>query len=163
MLTVQGMSTLVLNEAELLVELNRLICATLDTRKKLLACSLRAGGQAIGFLARNSASALATAAHELTDLVRRLGGATAWLEQRAQVSALADMPDGQDLLDACEQAIGAVACQYRDALELRLPEPMQELLMRQFAVVIANYQHLRDLQARLQVKLGTLPPRGARQ
>jgi hypothetical protein len=108
------MTALALNEAELFVELNRLIYSALDTRRKLLACSVRGGTQAIGFLARNTASALAAAAHELAELV-----------------------------------IAEVACQYRDALEWGLPEPAQEVLMRQFGIVIANYEHIRSLKSRL--------------
>jgi hypothetical protein len=149
------MTALALNEAELFQELNRLIYAALDTRRKLLACSVRGGTQAIAFLARNTASALAAAAHELADLVRRLGGAPA--QQPAvpapavppAVEAQADASVGPDVLGACEEAIAQVACQYRDALEWRLPEPAQEVLMRQFGIVIANYEHLRSLQARV--------------
>jgi hypothetical protein len=149
------MTALALNDAELFQELNRLIHAALDTRRKLLACSVRSGTQAIAFLARNTASALAAAAHELTDLMRRLGGAPAQ-QPAAAVAVLpaaldggADPTVGPDVLGACEEAIAQVACQYRDALEWRLPEPAQEVLMRQFGIVIANYEHLRSLQARV--------------
>jgi hypothetical protein len=155
MLKAWGMTTLALNEAELFVELNRLICAALDTRRKLLACSVRGGTQAIAFLARNTASALAAAAHELSELVRRLGGAPAHQAPESVVNVPSEGPAsaegvaGSDLLGACEQAIAEVVCQYRDALEWRLPEPAQEVLMRQFGIVIASYEHLRSLQARL--------------
>jgi hypothetical protein len=144
------MTALALNEAELFVELNRLIYSALDTRRKLLACSVRGGTQAIGFLARNTASALAAAAHELAELVRRLGGAPT--QQMAAENLAAQQPEPgaePDLLAACEQAIAEVACQYRDALEWGLPEPAQEVLMRQFGIVIANYEHIRSLKSRL--------------
>jgi hypothetical protein len=148
MLQISGMSALALNEAELFVELNRLIYSALDTRRKLLACSVRGGTQAVGFLARNTASALAAAAHELTELVRRLGGAT---PQPAESLAGLQLDPGQepDLLVTCEQAIAEVACHYRDALEWRLPEAAQEVLMRQFGIVIASYEHLCSLKSRL--------------
>jgi hypothetical protein len=136
------MTALALNEAELFVELNRLIYSALDTRRKLLACSVRGGTQAIGFLARNTASALAAAAHELAELVRRLGGAPT--QQMAAENLAAQQPEPgaePDLLAACEQAIAEVACQ--------LPEPAQEVLMRQFGIVIANYEHIRSLKSRL--------------
>src|SRR5689334_12281565 len=105
------MTTLVLEQAELLVELNRLIHAALDTRKKLLACSLRAGSQAIAFLARNTAVALSTAASELAELVRRLGGAPSQPPalQEPGPRAAAEVPAEDDLLGACEQAIAEVA------------------------------------------------------
>jgi hypothetical protein len=156
MLTVTVMTALALNEAELFIELNRLIHAALVTRRKLLACSVRGGTQAIAFLARNTASALAAAAHELSELVRRLGGAPgphalADALSSAQPEPLVDpeLAAGDDVLGSCEQAIAQVACQYRDALEWRLPEPAQEVLMRQFGIVLASYEHLRSLQARL--------------
>jgi hypothetical protein len=150
MLTRSVMTALALNEAELFVELNRLIYSALDTRRKLLACSVRGGTQAIGFLARNTASALAAAAHELAELVRRLGGAPAQpVAAESSVVPPADVPVGPDLLVTCEQAIAEVACQYRDALEWRLPEAAQEVLMRQFGIVIASYEHIRSLKARL--------------
>ena len=150
MLTRSDMTTLALNDAELFVELNRLIYSALDTRRKLLACSVRGGTQAIGFLARNTASALAAAAHELAELVRRLGGAPAQQQVSAENAALSmDDGAGQDLLATCEQALAEVACQYRDALEWGLPEAAQEVLMRQFGIVIANYEHLRSLKGRL--------------
>ena len=143
------MTTLVLEQAELLVELNRLIQAALDTRKKLLACSLRAGSQAIGFLARNTALALSMAANELAELVRRLGGAPSQLPSPAEGRPILpeELAADEDLLSACEQAIAEVACQYRDALEWNLPEPAQEVLMRQFGIVIANYEHLTNLRS----------------
>jgi hypothetical protein len=143
------MTALALNEAELFVELNRLIYSALDTRRKLLACSVRGGTQAIAFLARNTASALAAAAHELAELVRRLGGAPAQHASAESAVAASDVAVGPDLLATCEQAIAEVACQYRDALEWGLPEPAQEVLMRQFGIVIASYEHLRSLKARL--------------
>lgn len=155
MLTVTVMTALALNEAELSIELNRLIHAALVTRRKLLACSVRGGTQAIAFLARNTASALAAAAHELSELVRRLGGAPG---PHALADALSsaqpepvdpELGASEDVLGSCEQAIAQVACQYRDALEWRLPEPAQEVLMRQFGIVLASYEHLRSLQARL--------------
>jgi hypothetical protein len=143
------MTTLVLEEAELLVELNRLIHAALDTRKKLLACSLRAGSQAIGFIARNTALALSMAASELAELVRRLGGAPSQVASTADAGGRsAELAEEDDLLGACEQAIAEVACLYRDALEWNLPEPAQEVVMRQFGIVIANYEHLTNLRAR---------------
>ena len=150
MLTTSVMTTLALNDAELFVELNRLIYSALDTRRKLLACSVRGGTQAIGFLARNTASALAAAAHELAELVRRLGGAPAQQVATDQVPVAHPVGGSEaDLLQACEHAIAEVACQYRDALEWRLPEPAQAVLMRQFGIVIANYEHIRTLKARL--------------
>lgn len=153
------MTTLVLNDAELHVELNRLICAALDTRRKLLACSLRGGTQLIGFIARSSATALALAAHELADLVRRLGGRPA-VEARGDEAVASPMPSAaqeQDPLQTCEHAIAEVACEYRDALECNLPEPAQEVLMRQFSVLIANYEHVKALRERLQQAGGRNP------
>jgi hypothetical protein len=144
------MIALTLNDAELFVELNRLIYSALDTRRKLLACSVRGGTQAIGFLARNTASALAAAAHELAELVRRLGGAPA--QQVVPENAAAAQPATSvepDLLITCEHAIAEVACRYRDALEWGLPETAQAVLMRHFGMVIANYEHIRSLKARL--------------
>ena len=149
MLMRSGMTTLALNDAELFVELNRLIYSALDTRRKLLACSVRGGTQAIAFLARNTASALAAAAHELAELVRRLGGAPAQQTSAESAAGGSDDAVGPDLLATCEQALAEVACQYRDALEWGLPEAAQEVLMRQFGIVIANYEHLRSLKARL--------------
>jgi len=146
------MTTLVLNEAELFVELDRLIRMALLTRRKLLACSLRGGTQAIGFIARSSASALAVAAHELSDLVRRLGGRPSAESNRHDGIEPISLESGreQDLLQACELAIAEVACEYRDALEWNLPEPAQEVLMRQFSVLIANFEHVKALRVRLQ-------------
>ncbi|MCW5620300.1 MAG: hypothetical protein KIS79_04245 [Burkholderiales bacterium] len=146
------MTTLVLNDAELYVELNRLICAALDTRRKLLACSLRGGTQLIGFIARSSASALAVAAHELADLVHRLGGRPATEARREEAVALPvpSVVQEQDPLQTCEHAIAEVACEYRDTLEWNLPEPAQEVLMRQFSILIANYEHVKALRERLQ-------------
>ena len=159
MLTGSLMTALALNEAELFVELNRLIYSALDTRRKLLACSVRGGTQAIAFLARNTASALAAAAHELAELVRRLGGAPPQ-PVAAEIPTLpAEASVEPDLLGTCEQAIAEVACQYRDALEWRLPEPAQEVLMRQFGIVIASYEHIRSLKARLR---GARASKGAR-
>jgi len=156
MLIRSGMTALALNEAELFVELNRLIYSALDTRRKLLACSVRGGTQAIAFLARNTASALAAAAHELAELVRRLGGAPAQqVSTENAAAASTDVAVGPDLLATCEQAIAEVACQYRDALEWGLPAPAQEVLMRQFGIVIANYEHLRSLKTRLRGPRGT--------
>jgi hypothetical protein len=143
------MTAMALNEAELFVELNRLIYSALDTRRKLLACSVRGGTQAIAFLARNTASALAAAAHELAELVRRLGGAPAQQVSAENVALGPDDTVGTDLLATCEQALAEVACLYRDALEWGLPDAAQEVLMRQFGIVIANYEHLRSLKSRL--------------
>lgn len=150
------MTTLVLNDAELFVELDRLIRAALDTRRKLLAFGLRGSTQAIGFIARTSASALSVAAHELADLVRRLGGRPS-VDPRRQDSADAQAtlpPREQDMLLALEAAIAHVACEYRDALEWNLPEPAQEVLMRQFSVLIANFEHVKALRTRLQQAAG---------
>ena len=148
------MTTLVLNEAELFVELDRLIRTALLTRRKLLACSLRGSTQAIGFIARSSASALAVAAHELADLVRRLGGRPSVEPARQDALEPLSPVSGQeqDLLHACELAIAEVACEYRDALEWSLPESAQEVLMRQFSVLIANFEHVKALRMRMRLQ-----------
>jgi len=86
-----------------------------------------------GFIARSSASALAVAAHELADLVRRLeGGPVSSLPTGCSGALSPVSGQEQDLLHACELAIAEVACEYRDALEWSLPESAQEVLMRQF-------------------------------
>ena len=150
------MTTLVLNDPELFVELDRLIRSALNCRTKLLAFGRRGSTQAIGFIARTSASALAVAAHELADLVRRLGGRPCVDSRRQDVveaNALTAEQE-QDLLRACESAIAEVACEYRDALEWNLPEPAQEVLMRQFGVLIANLEHVKALRTRLDQAAG---------
>ena len=146
------MTTLVLNDAELFLELDRLIRAALDTRKKLLAFGLRGSTQAIGFIARTSAGALAAAAHELADLVRRLGGRPSVDPRRVDLHEAGGVASGQeqDLLRACEAALAEVACEYRDALEWNLPEATQQILMRQFSLVIANFEHVKALRVRLE-------------
>jgi hypothetical protein len=143
------MIAVVLNEADLFVELNRLIHVALDTRAKLLACSLQAGTQAIRALARNSAAALARAAYELADLVRRLGGKPLPLARRraarARPPASGARALDRALLAECERAVAEIACQYRDALEWSLPQDAQALLMRQFCIVIDDYQRIKRL------------------
>lgn len=142
------MTTLLMNEAELSVELNRLIATALDTRKKLLAFSVHAGTRAVGCLARSSAAALARAVHELSDLVRRLGGrppSEAQLKSTLPVPVVAQA----QVLEACEHAVAEVACHYRDALEWNLPESAQEILMRHFASVIDNYERINRLRKRV--------------
>jgi uncharacterized protein (TIGR02284 family) len=139
------MFSIALSEAELFIELNRLIHAALDTRTKLLACALQTGSQAIRSIARNSAGALSTAAHELADLIRKLGGAP--VDASAAHVAVQPLPHAGEraLLVQCEQAIGQVACQYRDALEWSLPDAARETLMRQFSALIAHYERVRNL------------------
>lgn len=142
------MTTLLMNEAELSVELNRLIRTALDTRKKLLAFSMQSGTRAVCFLARNSAASLARAVHELSDLVRRLGGRPL---AEAQLRSTLPVPvvEQAQVLEACEHAVAEVACHYRDALEWNLPDTAQEILMRHFAVVIANYERINRLRKRV--------------
>jgi len=160
------MTTLVLNDAELFVELDRLIRAALDTRRKLLAFGVRGSTQAIGFIARTSAGALTVAAHELADLVRRLGGRPSVDPRPLDVHELSGLSSAreQDALRACEAALAEVACEYRDALEWNLPEPAQEVLMRQFGLVIANFEHVKALRMRLEtadsVAANALPAAG---
>lgn len=146
------MTTLVLNDAELFVELDRLIRAALDTRRKLLAFGVRGSTQAIGFIARTSAGALTAAAHELADLLRRLGGRPSVDPRRLDAQEPNGLTSGQeqDMLRACEAALAEVALEYRDALEWSLPEPAQEVLMRQFGLVIANFEHVKALRVRLE-------------
>ena len=146
------MTTLVLNDAELFLELDRLIRAALDTRRKLLAFGLRGSTQAIGFIARTSAGALTAAAHELADLVRRLGGRPSVDPRRVDLQEAGGVASGQeqDLLRACEAALAEVACEYRDALEWNLPDTTQQILMRQFSLVIANFEHVKALRMRLE-------------
>ncbi|HZP87237.1 MAG TPA: hypothetical protein VFB54_10490 [Burkholderiales bacterium] len=147
------MTTLVLNEAELSVELNRLMRSVLDTRRKLLSFSLRAGTQAVAYIARNSALALTRAVQELSDLVHRLGGRPTLEANMQDLQLVAPIAEEEDLLDACEHAVAEVACQYRDALEWSMPDPAQEVLMRQFGAVIANYEAIRDMQQHLRALL----------
>lgn len=142
------MTTLLMNEAELSVELNRLIRTALDTRKKLLAFSVHAGTRAVRFLARNSAASLARAVHELADLVRRLGGRPPSEAQLRSTLPIPVMAQAQ-VLEACENAVAEVACHYRDALEWNLPESAQEILMRHFAAVIDNYERINRLRKRV--------------
>lgn len=148
-LPVLRMIAVVLNEADLLVELNRLIHVALDTRAKLLACSLQSGTRAIRALARRSAAALARAAHELADLVRRLGGRPLPLPRLRARHAPLPAPSARTperaLLADCERAVAEVACLYRDALEWSLPQDAQAVLMRQFCVVIDDYQRIKRL------------------
>ena len=149
MLAVLPMIAVVLDEADLFAELNRLIRVALDTRAKLLACSVTAGTRAIRALARRSAAALTRAARELTKLVRRLGGRPLPLprlrvRQAASWAALAGTPE-HALLAECERAVAEVACLYRDALEWSLPQDAQAVLMRQFCIVIEDYQRIKRL------------------
>jgi hypothetical protein len=139
------MFSMTLSEVELVLELNRLVQAALDTRAKLLACALQSGSQAIRSIACNSAGVLSTAAHELSDLIRRLGGAPV----HASAAHLAVQPlahaEERALLVQCEQAIAQVACLYRDVLEWHLPDAAGEPLMRQFSALIADYERVRRL------------------
>lgn len=142
------MMTLLMNEAELSVELNRLIRTAFDTRKKLLALSVHAGTRAVRFLAHNSAASLARAVHELSDLVRKLGGRPPSEAQLRSTLPVPVLEQGQ-VLEACEHAVAEVACHYRDALEWNLPESAQEILMRHFAAVIDNYERINRLRKRV--------------
>jgi hypothetical protein len=143
------MISVVLNEADLFAELNRLIQLALATRAKLLACSLQAGTRAIRALARRSAAALNRAAHELAELVRRLGGRPLPLPRlrarRARMPTFSHGTPERALLAECERAVGEVACLYRDALEWSLPQDAQAVLMRQFCIVIDDYQRIKRL------------------
>lgn len=139
------MFSLTLTDAELFVELNRLIYAALDTRTKLLACSLQSGSHAIRAIARNSASVLSTAAQELSDLIRRLGGAPTDASVAVRSVTAPACAGERALLLQCEQAIAQVACQYRDALEWSLPDSARDTLMRQFSALIADYERIRRL------------------
>lgn len=155
------MTTLLLNEAELSVELNRLIATVLDTRKKLLTFSLRAGTRAVGFIARNSAAALARAGHELSELIRRLGGRPTAVAPSSPDPWTLSYARDEDLLVACEQAVAEVACQYRDALEWNLPDPAHEMLMCQFRLIIASYQNILRSQRRLRALWSARAPHAA--
>ncbi len=150
------MTTLVLNDSELFIELDRLMRSALATRTKLLAFGMRGSTQAIRFIARTSANALSVAVHELADLVRRLGGRPSVDPLRLEAAQTVTFAPGreQDLLLACEAAIAEVACEYRDALEWNLPEPAQELLTRQFSILIANFEHVKALRTRLEQATG---------
>jgi hypothetical protein len=108
-----------------------------------------AGTRAIRALARRSAAALTRAARELAKLVRRLGGRPLPLprlrvRQAAAWAAPAGTPE-HALLAECERAVAEVACLYRDALEWSLPQDAQAVLMRQFCIVIEDYQRIQRL------------------
>lgn len=99
-----------------------------------------------------------TAAAELQDEVRKLGGNPeeggsmkaavhrGWISLKSAASTR----DGKAILDECERGEDYAKAKYAEALRQDLPPAVRELVQRQYQGVIANHDRIRDLRNQYQ-------------
>jgi uncharacterized protein (TIGR02284 family) len=105
---------------------------------------------------RRSEESCRTAAEELQDQVRLLGGDAeeegsmkaaahrGWISIKAAMSSR----DDRAILEECERGEDYAKARYAAAMKLDLPEPARAVVERQYQGVIANHDRVRDLRNR---------------
>lgn len=144
---------------ELISTLNKLIETSKDGEEGFGTCAEDATGLQLKTLFTTRSQRCATAARELQDLVRSLGGdpetdssfsATLhrrWIDIKSAVLG----KDNEAILNECERGEDMALQSYRAALAKDLPEPIRAVVDRQYQGVVQNHDQIKMLRDQAKV------------
>lgn len=136
--------------------LNELIETSRDGEKGFALAAKETHAPELTALFTEGAESCRRAIAELQGQVRALGGDAqesgsvkgavhrGWLS----VKTAAASRDDKAILEECERGEDYAKARYAEALELDLPEPVRELVQRQYQGVVVNHDRVRDLRNR---------------
>lgn len=139
--------------------LNHLIETCKDGEEGFRTCAEDATGLQLKTLLTTRSQRCATAARELQDLVRSLGGDPEtessfsasmhrrWINIKAAVLG----KDNEAILNECERGEDTAVRSYRQALDKDLPAPIRAIVDRQYQGVVQNHDQIKILRDQAKV------------
>lgn len=139
--------------------LNHLIETCKDGEEGFRTCAEDATGLQLKTLLTTRSQGCATAARELQDLVRSIGGDPEtessfsasmhrrWINIKSAILG----KDNEAILNECERGEDTAVRSYRQALEKDLPAPIRSIVERQFQGVIQNHDQIKLLRDQAKV------------
>ena len=138
-----------------IVTLSELLAVTRDGEHGFITCAEHARVDAIKKIFAGRALRHATAATELRELIEHLGGNPAerakllggprrgWSNLHASLTQI----DDDALIDECERGDDHALEVYRNALDDHLPEPVRQVVLRQFEELMSDHDQIRFLRS----------------
>jgi uncharacterized protein (TIGR02284 family) len=139
---------------ELIATLNELIETCKDGEKGFALAAKDANDPALTPLFTDGERSCRTAAAELQEQVRALGGNPdesgsvkgavhrGWISLKTAVTSR----DAKAILEECERGEDYAKAQYAAALKVQMPEGIRQLVERQYQGVMSNHDRVRDLR-----------------
>lgn len=143
-----------MNNDDIISTLNNLIETSKDGEEGFRTCAEDAMGLQLKTLFTTRSQRCATAARELQDLVRSLGGDpetdssfTATLHRRwINIKSAVLGKDNEAILNECERGEDMALRSYRAALAKDLPAPIRAVVDRQYQGVLQNHDQIKMLR-----------------
>ena len=144
-----------MNNRYVLETLRELIAVRRDCEQGFARCAEYVHNEALRKIFMVHAHECAEALHQLEELVRSLGAeangerSTLLLARRASPQCWASVASDEDeqILEECECGTSRVLEAYRNALDDPLPDPVREVLLRQFEGAVSGHDQIRELAA----------------
>jgi uncharacterized protein (TIGR02284 family) len=134
--------------------LNELIETSMDGEKGFALAANDSKDASLTSVFREGEQSCRTAAADLQDQVRMLGGAPetggsmkaavhrGWISLKSAASSR----DSKAILEECERGEDYAKAKYGEALRQDMPPSVRELVERQYRGVVANHDRIRDLR-----------------
>jgi uncharacterized protein (TIGR02284 family) len=141
-------------DRDVIAALNELIETSRDGEKGFALAAKDANDPALTTVFREGEQSCRDAAAELQEQVRALGGNPdeggsvkgavhrGWVSLKTAVTPR----DAKAVLEECERGEDYAKAKYAATLKLDLPEPIRQLVERQYRGVVANHDRVRDLR-----------------
>jgi len=141
-------------DGKVIATLNELIETSMDGEKGFALAAKDSKDASLASVFREGGQSCRTAAAELQDQVRMLGGNPAtdgsmkaavhrgWISLKSAASTR----DSKAILEECERGEDYAKAKYGEALRHDLPPAVRELVERQYRGVVANHDRIRDLR-----------------
>lgn len=141
-------------DSKVIATLNELIETSMDGEKGFALAAKDSKDASLATVFREGERSCQTAAAELQDQVRKLGGNPAtdgsmkaavhrgWISLKSAASTR----DNKAILEECERGEDYAKAKYGEALRQDLPSGVRELVERQYQGVVANHDRIRDLR-----------------
>ena len=146
-----------MDQSDAIGTLNELIETSKDGEYGFRTCAERVRSPELRTVFEECAQTCRRGATELQEAVVRLGGKPeedssvtgtmhrGWVRLKEALGGDSDL----SMLEECERGEDAALARYRDALKEDLPEPLAELVRRQYEGVKHNHDRVRTLRDRL--------------
>jgi uncharacterized protein (TIGR02284 family) len=153
-----GRTTQADSTKDVVATLNELIETSKDGEKGFALAAKDAKDPSLTGILTDGEQSCRTAAQELQDLVRQLGGnpdeggSVKGAVHRGWVSlkAAASTRDAKAVLEECERGEDYAKAKYAEALKRNLPDNVRQIVERQYQGVVANHDRIRDLRNQYQ-------------
>lgn len=144
-----------MNDKYTITALRELISVRRDSEQALRMCAASVAAHPMREICAGAAIECAEATRELEALVAQLGGehqahgavAGFWRSGWAGLRAALARNEHSAILDVCERGESWILEAYRNALDDHLPDPVRDVVLRQFEALMSTHDAIRSCRA----------------